>query len=230
MDLVLSSGFLAFARHCGVLAAIEERGLAVEGLCGTSSGALVGALWRSGQRPHDILDQLCRETPLQVLSLCSRPWTGLFSLVPLIARLERWLPTTFDRLSGAFGVGVMDRHGEAHTLCNGPLPAAVAASCAIPYLFAPVQVGTEFYRDGGAADRVGYVGWRRIRGGVPMLVHAVDRSAGRDVPLPPGPTVIRTPRSGARLWNLGDVEARFEEARGLALEALEAASVEGLGL
>ena len=45
MDLVLSSGFLAFARHAGFLRAVEQLELPVEGLCGTSSGALSGALW-----------------------------------------------------------------------------------------------------------------------------------------------------------------------------------------
>ena len=43
-DLVLSSGFLAFARQAGFLEAVEQLGLAVDGVCGTSSGALAGAL------------------------------------------------------------------------------------------------------------------------------------------------------------------------------------------
>ena len=47
-DLVLSSGFLAFAAQCGFLQAVEESGIAVDGVCGTSSGALAGALWASG--------------------------------------------------------------------------------------------------------------------------------------------------------------------------------------
>ena len=47
-DLVLSSGFLAFARHVGVLRAVERSGQDVTGVCRTSSGALVGALWAAG--------------------------------------------------------------------------------------------------------------------------------------------------------------------------------------
>ena len=47
-DLVLSSGFLAVPRHCGVLAAVEERGLecrADQGPHGSSEphGFLIGA-------------------------------------------------------------------------------------------------------------------------------------------------------------------------------------------
>ena len=59
VDLVLSSGFLAFARHLGFLTAIEESELDVSGVCGTSSGALVGAMWACGVVcegvPHTIL-------------------------------------------------------------------------------------------------------------------------------------------------------------------------------
>ena len=48
MDLILSSGFLAFARHVGVIQAIEERGIAINGVCGTSSGAMIGSMWAAG--------------------------------------------------------------------------------------------------------------------------------------------------------------------------------------
>ena len=49
-----------------------------------------------------------------------------------------------------------------------------------------------------------------------MLAHWVDRTMGTDVPVDEsdsGITVVRTPRSGARFWDLGDVEGRREEAR-----------------
>ena len=41
-DLVLSSGFLAFALHAGFLQAVEDVGLPVRGVMGTSAGALIG--------------------------------------------------------------------------------------------------------------------------------------------------------------------------------------------
>nr|MBA2319938.1 patatin-like phospholipase family protein [Deltaproteobacteria bacterium] len=63
-DLVLSSGFLAFARHTGFLAAVEELGLPVDAVCGTSSGALVGALWTSGLPALDILALVASRRPI----------------------------------------------------------------------------------------------------------------------------------------------------------------------
>ena len=62
-DLVLSSGFLAFARHVGVLRAVERSGNEVSGLCGTSSGALVGALWAAGVSADRVLEKIVAQQP-----------------------------------------------------------------------------------------------------------------------------------------------------------------------
>ena len=43
-DVVLSSGFLAFANHAGFLQAVEDAGLDVRGVMGTSAGALSGSV------------------------------------------------------------------------------------------------------------------------------------------------------------------------------------------
>ena len=50
-DIVLSSGFLAFAAHAGFLAAVEDVGIKVRGVMGTSSGAITGALYAAGYTP-----------------------------------------------------------------------------------------------------------------------------------------------------------------------------------
>jgi predicted acylesterase/phospholipase RssA len=53
-DLVLSSGFLAFANHCGFLQAVDDVGLPVNGIMGTSAGALIGSLYAAGWSPRDV--------------------------------------------------------------------------------------------------------------------------------------------------------------------------------
>ena len=82
-DLVLSSGFLAFANHCGFLAAgaphrlnrtaappqspspphplhpplsaaVEDVGLPVGGIMGTSAGALIGSMYAAGYKPLEV--------------------------------------------------------------------------------------------------------------------------------------------------------------------------------
>ncbi len=53
-DLVLSSGFLAFAYHAGFLEAVAEAGISVRGVMGTSSGALSGSLYCAGYTPLEV--------------------------------------------------------------------------------------------------------------------------------------------------------------------------------
>lgn len=53
-DLVLSSGFLAFASHSGFLKAVNEAEVNVGGVMGTSAGALSGSLYSAGYSPKKV--------------------------------------------------------------------------------------------------------------------------------------------------------------------------------
>lgn len=223
MDLVLSSGFLAFARHCGFLSGVEEAGLPVGGLCGTSSGALVGALWLAGFPAARIAEELSADAPIRSMSPRLAVWGGVFSMDKVLVRLREWLPPRFDDLGRPFGVGVLRTDGAGELVTSGSLPEAVAASCAVPYLFAKVPVDGRRLGDGGAVDRLFLSPWRAHRGlEVAPLVHLVDRSAGAPTDVPDDVAVVRTPRSGAKFWNLGDFEGQMEDARRATRTVVEA--------
>ncbi|MEW5847781.1 MAG: patatin-like phospholipase family protein [Myxococcota bacterium] len=223
VDLVLSSGFLAFARHAGFLAAVEARGFHVEALCGTSSGAVCAALWAAGRSAAEITETF---RGLSLMSL-GRPsatfWRGVLSMGAFTDFLRDQLPARFEELPRPLAVGVVDQTGAHQLLTSGPLPEAVAASCAMPFIFSPVPVANTRYADGGAADRLGLGAYRRWRKEARLVVaHWVERTAGKDVEAAlEGTVVVRTPRSGARFWNLGDVRAQMEEAREITRQALE---------
>jgi len=223
VDLLLSSGFLAFGRHIGFLEAISEAEVSVHGVYGTSSGALVGAMWAAGLSTDDILAEVTARRPIDWMTVSWTPWAGVFDLSPMVDRLRELLPPTFEALSAVgrsrLAVGVRRRSGAFAFVSSGDLPGAVAASCAIPWVFRKVTLqlgdGAEPCDDGGAVDRLGMASWRGL---APpdrrAIVHLVDRSAGAesddnlsDV------AVVRTPRSGAGFWSLGDVRARADVAR-----------------
>jgi predicted acylesterase/phospholipase RssA len=221
VDLVLSSGFLAFARQLGFLQAVEEAGLEVGAVCGTSSGALVGALWYGGMSLEAITEELTSRPPSNMLQGHWRIWRGLFLFDRALARLRELLPPGFDDLPGPFGAGVRGPDGRHALLTSGSLPEAVAASCAMPVVFAPVEVDGVRYQDGGAVDRLGIDRWRALRGDVPTVIHWVDRTAGKEDDVEVGDAVVaQTPRSGANFWNLGDVPGQMEEARRMTAAAL----------
>jgi predicted acylesterase/phospholipase RssA len=222
-DLLLSSGFLAFARHAGVVQALTDRGLQPEAWVGTSSGAVVAALCCAGLTPAQLLDEIDGVRPWRLMRLHGRPWRGLFEAVGLRALLERHLPTRFEDLPRPLAVGVVGP-GRAHRLLtSGPLLPAVLASCAMPGIFAPVEVAGEPLADGGAVDRVALDAWRRWRPGRRAWVHQVARTAGTDVSSDRSGTVwIQTPRSGASFLRLGDVRAQATQAHALTTTVLAA--------
>lgn len=226
-DLVLSSGLLAFARHLGVLRAIERKQaqglLQIDAVCGTSSGALMGALWAAGLTTAQLEAELAGKRPMQLLTPHWPPWRGAFSLEPLLAYVRQRLPATFADLPMPLAVGVIDEAGQHRLLSDGPLAEAVVASCAMPKVFAQIRVAGVPYADGGAADRLALGPWRQWRPGRQAIAHQVARTAGVDQPADlHGITLIQTPRSGANFLSLGDFAGQLAEAEQLAWQGLAA--------
>jgi predicted acylesterase/phospholipase RssA len=223
MDLLLSSGFLAFARHIGVLRAIEARQVPIDGVFGTSSGALVGALWAAGHSSEAIEAELQTIRPISLMGGHWAVHRGLFSMGPVIAHLRGLLPARVEALPRPLGLGVQEPSGRFAWRTAGPLPELVAASCAMPLVFAPVEVEGLALRDGGAADRLGADPHRRLRGEGRRVLHRVRRSAGVDQPDDlRGDLLIESERSGATFWSLGDLGRQVAESRDRALAVFDA--------
>lgn len=256
VDVVLSSGFLAFAAHSGFLQAVADRGLAVRGCMGTSAGALTGALFAAGYAPSELASVLAERPPLSYLAFNGEAlYAGLFRLDGAIARLRELLPPTFEELPMRFACGVIDAQGRHVTVSSGPLPEAVAASMAIPCLFAAVDIPGRLvggpYADGGKVDRVGLRPWRQLldgdaggrrsrEGPVPTICHVIERSSpfsGDDdvaaavasVGTQPPVLVVHSPKSGQSLLGLREFEPQFQAARQRAATTLDAAREELIG-
>ncbi|KAJ1391647.1 acyl transferase/acyl hydrolase/lysophospholipase, partial [Ochromonadaceae sp. CCMP2298] len=139
-DLILSSGFLAFARQAGVIEALQDKGVALGRIVGTSSGALAGSMLAAGYSGEAIGKELSRRRPIQLFSLGRRMHRGLFSLSGLQAHMSTLLPKDFKDLKYPLAVGTYATStGRFELVTDGDLCAAVAASCAIPYIFQPVM-------------------------------------------------------------------------------------------
>lgn len=223
VDVVLSSGFLSFANHSGFLKAVEEAGLQVKGIMGTSAGALSGSLYAAGYSPAEIALELSKNPPSYYLQLSSKPWEGgVLNMQKAIHRYRELLPATFEELGTDFAVGVYTRDGSYRVIDSGPLPEAVVASAAIPFVFEHVEVpGVGQCMDGGKHDRVGLDGWRqRVRDQQkrerPTLVHLITRSSpfsGADaIAAESDVVVVRSPKSGVSLNSLGNFEEHFDAA------------------
>ena len=201
---------------------------------GTSAGALAGSLYAAGYTPREVAQHLRAAPPIQLLKPCWEPWRGgVLSLDAVVERLAQLLPPTFEELQRDFAVGVVTADGEHVLIDSGPLPQAVAASAAIPFVFSSVDVPgrRSALRDGGVVDRIGLKAWRDRRRAQsaraprgkprppPCLVHIIERSSpfsGSDDPAATGEDdvhVVRSPKSGVNFFDLGAFDEQFDLAR-----------------
>lgn len=236
VELIFSSGYLCFSRHVGFLRAVDSVPGAtkkIQAVVGTSSGALAASLFAAGLSVAAIGLELSSKPPLAECRLSSTPWRGFFSVRALEQRLARVLPATFEELPLPLAVGVYENSPDKppRLISTGPLPRAVAASCAVPGLFSPVQLGGQHYLDGGAVDRTFTRLWREWKPrGVAVqqrraIVHIIknsgDEYVARDGVEPsPDLAIVRIPRAQAKLWTLGNFRGEEEEAYKLASQQL----------
>lgn len=173
---VASGGAARGLAHLGVLRACEELGLLPEIFVGTSAGAVVGAMygqdipldvmldgyrlpWRrrhEGPRLHlsTFMGAPTKEELLDVGHLLS----GVLSIRKLERYLRRFLPiNSFRRLAKPVFVTAVDIDaGERVVFGPGyhddvPISEAVAASCCVPGIFRPMDIGGRYYIDGEVA-------------------------------------------------------------------------------
>lgn len=163
VGIALSGGGARGFAHTGVLEALEYSRFPVDYVAGTSMGALIGAIYASGQ-PVEELWAFGRDA---VKHKVSKDFKSL-RILPLILADKLITPTyitrfiesrlggvTFDKLEKPMACTAMDiRTGEKVLFTDGPLDIAVRASVNIPGIFAPVQYRQRYLVDGGVVDNV----------------------------------------------------------------------------
>jgi NTE family protein len=156
--LALGSGAARGLSHIGVLNALEECGIRIDLLAGTSIGALIGALYASGV-PVSRLQQVASELNWRKLAgmlAPSIPTSGLMDSRKVSRFIKELLPVkTFEELNIPLAVTTTDiESGELIIIRQGLLLPAILAAISFPGLFSPVRVGDRFLVDGGLCSPV----------------------------------------------------------------------------
>lgn len=142
VGLALSSGAARGAAHAGVLRAIEEAGIEVSVVTGSSAGALIGGAWAAGVSAEEIVERVlvAQFSDFGVANLTPR--FGLVDTTPLTRNLaERLGDVRIEDLPVRFGAVVTELVSSTPRLVTtGSLVDAVRASSAVPGLFPPVKV------------------------------------------------------------------------------------------
>lgn len=139
--------------HIGVLRALEENGIFPDCVAGTSVGAMVGAIYASGQPPGKILEFFRLTDPLRFASVAlTKP--GIWDPMKYAPDLRRYLKTdSFEALEKKLLVMTTDLlSGEAAVFESGPLVLPLLASAALPMIYSPMEINGRWYGDGGIVD------------------------------------------------------------------------------
>jgi len=179
LGLVFAGGGVSGAAHAGVLKAMIDAGIRVDCICGTSSGAIVAALYASGKNPADTSywSPLIAKKPLDydIKGILRKLWRrrtylgGVMRGDKLQHALNELLgDAQLTELQPAVGLIATDLASSREIVFASrpllyPLPhvtvvtdervaMAVRASLSIPGLFQPLRRDNRVLVDGGVTD------------------------------------------------------------------------------
>lgn len=197
VGLVLAGGGARGIAHIGVYRALQERGIEIDVVGGTSIGSVMAGYVATDQGFETVL-----ANARKVFS--SKP-TSDFNLIPLLSlikglRLSRLVENALKELTGNTDVQVEDlwksyycvttnysKAGE-HVVRRGPMAAAMLASMAVPGALPPQIIDGDLMCDGGTFNNFPVDVMRSMRG-VGRVI-GVDLSFGFKRPKPiPHPDV-----------------------------------------
>jgi len=194
VGLALGGGVARGLAHIGVIAVLEEAGVPIDCVAGTSMGAIIGASYCAGLTVDELKANAARAGWWNI----SRPLPTANGLITF-NRLERWLEDTIGEydvgdLAIPFAAVASDLvSGERVILSRGRLCTAVRASSSVPGFAHPVELDGRLLVDGGITDNVP-ADVARLLGadyviGVDVFAHVLRRRLG---PLGFGVAAIET--------------------------------------
>ncbi len=155
IGLALGGGFARGMAHIGVLNVLEQEGIPVRYVAGTSVGALIGAAYCSGLSPSE-LEEFAARARFKHFAQWTLSRLGFVSNRRMIGFLSGILKVkTFEQLKIPLGITATDfSSGEGVVFRSGSLLDPVRASCAYPGMFLPVEIAGRLFVDGMLAHPV----------------------------------------------------------------------------
>ena len=155
IGLALGGGAFRGLAHIGVLQVMEEYGVPIHMIAGTSMGALVGGVYCSGMNMH-LVERYVYTIEERDLIDMTIPRTGFIAG----QRIELLIKTltgnrSFQDLKIPFAAVAADvEKGQPVVLTEGKVYEAIRASISIPGVFKPVMRDGRMLVDGGIVARV----------------------------------------------------------------------------
>jgi len=166
VGLALSGGAARCIAQIGVLRVLEQEGINVTAISGTSGGSLVGAMYASGEVDVHEMERMARAIKWRKMIKPTVPRMGLISSEKLYRFVKEIIrDRTFEDLSIPLAVVASDlRNGEKVVLTSGSVARAVQASCSLPVVFTPARINGRLLVDGGAASQLPVLTTKEVLG------------------------------------------------------------------
>jgi len=158
IGLALSSGGAKGLAHIGVIQVLEENGIEIDAVAGTSMGAYVGGLWSAGFNGKELeglaADMAGKRDLLRLVDPVFPPRRGFLRGTSILERLNESLRgSTFADLPKPFlAVATEFETLERAVFRTGDVASAIIASLAVPGVVVPVMRDGVEYIDGGVCD------------------------------------------------------------------------------
>jgi len=153
--LALGSGGARGFAHIGVIKALEDAGIEPDIVTGSSSGAIVAALYAGGRRARELeeIALALGKSDLVDFALFGKGWVRGAALQDFVNRMVDERP--IERLAKPLAVVATQANNRRMTVFNrGDTGLAVRASASVPNLFVPPVINGEEYVDGGLTSPV----------------------------------------------------------------------------
>lgn len=177
--MALGSGSARGLAHIGVLRALEEAGISVRLVAGTSIGALIGAVHAAG-KIEALAATLQRLDRVRIAGFFDvvLPKSGLIDGARVSDLVRAHVPSrTFAELSLPFAAVATDiASGEEVVIRDGDVIEAVRASISVPGILTPVRWDGRILVDGGLVNPVPVTAARALGADVVIAVdlnHAI---------------------------------------------------------
>ncbi|HEX7587654.1 MAG TPA: patatin-like phospholipase family protein [Anaerolineae bacterium] len=163
VGLALSSGNARGIAHIGVIKVLEQEGIPIDMIAGTSAGAVFGSMYAAGRPVSELIDFALSVERLFNFFTGFRFWdfrfpprSGLIKGNMVLGYFRKWLnDKTFDDLSIPLYIVATDLiSGEEVVFDHGPVAEAVRASMSVIGVLEPAYVSGRYLIDGGSVNPV----------------------------------------------------------------------------
>lgn len=156
IGLTLSGGGAKGIAHIGVISALTENNIHPEIISGSSAGSIIGALYAAGCHASEMIQMVNTSSFYKIFRLVGLPGAGWVKLDYLREKLlEHIKEDSFESLQKPLYVCATNLNlGRPTFFHSGSLCDKIMASCAVPWLFKPVEIEGQLYADGGITNNL----------------------------------------------------------------------------